>query len=233
MSDNDFTLDRLFRPTKPVTIADRKLVVRALSGPEQELRSLYANNQARKVEKELADTTSDVYQMRIEALKDLSVEELATLSKNMKSVDIQREVVDKNQPVYQPYPDEATDEEKRAVDQSREDAEKARQEKIKADAKTALDEYAATLAGKTLEELLAIVRPQMVKSIIQERQNMSFAYYSVFAQVQDESGKRYFQSAEEASNMHRDVMFNLFGEAQAVNNVNPLGLASNGLSSTA
>jgi hypothetical protein len=233
MQGNEVILDRLFRPTKKIEIAERPLVVRALSGPEQEARAFYATSQARKLDKELADHESPSYQARLEFLENKGAEELSLFLKLWHENDFRRVAEKENEIVYTPIPDEATDEEKRSTMDAREKSIEEHKAKVDAIVQAKVDEYAEkNLSGKSQEELLKIAKAEISGPYLNERANMAYVHYSLYASVQQPDGSRYFLSPEDVSNMERNIIFNIFDEVKVINEIDPLALNSNGASST-
>lgn len=234
MDGNEVILDRLFRPTKKISIADRPLIVRALSGPEQEARAFYATNQARKLEKELADHESPAYQSRLEFLQEKSVEELALFMTLFHESDIRRDVEKENgTPPFIPIPEEATDEERRETMDAREKTILETKSKVDDLVKTKTDEYVAkNITGKSRDELLKAAKSEISAPYLNERANMAYVHYSLYASVQKPDGSRYFESPDDASNLERNTVFTIFDEFKKVNEIDPLAISLNGASST-
>lgn len=219
------TLDRLFRPTMPFEIYGKQLTIRALSEPEQTSRSMYATNQGRKIEKELEDINSDIYQFRIYAMERMSAEALQEVLRRDRETDFRRDTEREKPPVYQPFPDEATEEEKRAVMNEREESEVKRKalidETVKKQTAEFFDKF---LKDKTQPELFEIAKGHMSESLILERANMAFAHYTLYCAVMDKN-EQYFASPAEVAMMKDEVVFSMYRVAQEVNGIDPLALS--------
>lgn len=233
MDGNEVILDRLFRPTKKIEIAGIPLTVRALSGPEQEARAFYATNQARKLSKELEDHESPAYQSRLEFLENKSAEELTLFLRSFHETEYKR-LAEKDNPVdFAPIPDEATDEEKRNTLDSREKIVADRDAKVESITQEKADEYVKKfLDGKSRDEIYKVAKDEIAGPYLNERANMSFVHYSLYASVQKGDGTRYFTSPEDAGDVDRNVIFNIFDEVKVVSEIDPLALKSSGSSST-
>ncbi len=234
MESSDVILDRLWRPTKSTKIADKPITVRALSGPEQEARAFYATNQARKLAKELEDHESAAYQSRLEFLEDKSIEELTLFLRSFHETEYKRQAEKDNPVEFAPIPDEATDEEKRDTLDTREKIVADRDAKVEAITQEKCNEYVKKyLDGKSRDEVYKIAKDEIAGPYLNERANMAFVHYSLYASVQNQDGTRYFTSPEDAGSVDRNVIFNIFDEVKVVNEIDPLALKSNGSSSTA
>jgi len=228
---SEVTLDRLFRPNVPFEIGGQKFTIRALSDPEQNGRSMYATNRGRKIEKELADPQSDIYQYRIFVLERMSVESLQALLRGNRAGEIRRDLERDKPPVYIPFPDEATEEEKRAVLDSREESEAKRVKDINDAVEVKSSEFFDKfLKDKAQAELFGMAKAQIIETLVLEQANMTFAHYTLYCAVMKD-GEQFFASPDEVAQMKDEVIFKMYRVAHEVNGIDPLAL--NGSSSTA
>lgn len=224
--DAETLLDRLFRPYKSFPINGKKLTIRALSDPEQTNRALHATNKGRRLEKELADKESDVYQYRLRILENMSVEMLQALLKGNYATDVRPGILKDNPPVYRAIPDEPTEPERRETLNLRDEDEVNHAEKIKALLDEKIQAYSSkVLDGKTQEQLFEMAKSQIVETLVLERANMAYAHYTLYCAVMDEQGGQYFTSPDEVASMPDTVIFAMYKVAQEVNGIDPLLLS--------
>jgi hypothetical protein len=225
----DVTLDRLFRATKNFEFGGQKLTARALSGPEREERSMQSTNATRQLEKLLQNEDSSEYQFHLRLYENLDEDGLKQFLTIVKEGDLYRDASKEHKPIYQPEPDNVTDDERRALLNSREEAEKARKDKIDEIVKTELEKFKSTLEKLPKEELLSRSRKLAIGRVLNEKANAYYTFYTIYKGVLQD-GKPYFNSFEDASSIGREAALELYLKVDEVDNISFLG--SNGSSLT-
>jgi hypothetical protein len=119
-----FKLDDLYNTEAEVALPDGKVIlVRTLTDAEVNHRELEAIKAASVVEAEFEDETSQRYKDLIEPLQRLDHDGLVAIIMAVQEVVIREEVVRENPFRYVPFPDDATEDEKRDVMRRREEQE--------------------------------------------------------------------------------------------------------------
>lgn len=221
----DITLDRLFRATKAFEFGGQKLTARALSGPEREERSMQSTNATRQLEKQLQNEDSPEYQFHLRLYENLDEDGLRQFLTIVKEGDIYREVSRDNKPIYQPEPDNVTEDERRALLNAREEAEKLRKEKIDTLVKAELEKYKPVVEKMDKAELLSRARKLAIGRVLNEKANSYYTYYTIYKGVLQD-GKPYFESFEDASSIGRDAALELYAKVDEVDNINFLALST-------
>lgn len=229
------TIDRLFRVHRPVEVLGRKLTVRCLSGPESQDRDRYSLMAGLNLEKKLRDHETEEYLTTLSGYKSLDKEGLVAFLTVTYAGEAATKAEEKYPLIYQPFPDEALEDERRKTLEMREEAEAKRNKDVAAEAKNLIEQYEKSLNDTPLDQLLVKVEGKALIHAINRATNEAYAYYALYLSLCDENGKRYFSSPEEPRGLPDTVTVMLMKEFKEVNNLDPLGLSgqfSTGLPAT-
>lgn len=219
------TIDRLFRVHRPVEVLGHKLSVRCLSGPESQDRDRYSLMAGLTLEKKLRDHESEEYLTTLSGYKSLDREGLvAFLTVNYVS-EATSKAEEKYPLLYQPFPDDALEDERRKTLETRQEIEAKRDKDVAIEVKRLLEQFEKSLADTPVDQLLVKVEGKALVHAINRASNDAYAYYALYLSVCDESGKRYFSSPEEPMGLPDTVTIMLIKEFKEVNSLDPLALS--------
>lgn len=226
------TLDRLFRAEKPVELAGRQLVVRALSSYEIKCRFDEATLATLQVRRDVKLPDSRYYQLNIQStLEAASDVELRELIARGTSGQATGEAVRDIQPEYVPYPDDASDEERAATLIGRQaqldKAVQLRNEYVVNKTQAKLVEVATWARPELEREYIRLAIATLLDNTFGEIYNNAGLLYA----VRQANGEPYFASLQEVAECDDRVRARLSIEVRSINEIDPL--AWSGPSSTA
>lgn len=224
-------IDDLFHPWKDVDVFGRTLRVRALSDFEMQLVGRAALAAGGRTLRALRDPATDDYLALIEPLGVAADSELRDLIVRASQRRLTQEATAAHPYTYQPFPDGATDEERAAVLEQREQTEKARREKIAALVEQKTQALSQSLETKDLNWLRneAVRLAQDVARLTAYTEEL--AWQSVFHCTETVDGQPAFSSVDVVRKLGRQALDKLWLAFQEVNDLDPL--ASKSPSSTA
>lgn len=220
LGDWVFTLDRLYRTQTTVELADGKIItIRALGESEERQREQMAYVGAAKYRKVLRNKDSDEYLAYVEALDELTDEQLRNVLVQIYSqLDGVEEARKQSKPRFVPEPDNADDSEVMDTIEAQEEEDKIANEKFFEALKSITEDYKKMIEPYDREKLLAEAKAMTVR-------NMAYSEYlrlRILASLYiatELNGKRFFSSIEELDNANRDLVNTLYQKFVEVNDV--------------
>jgi len=220
------TLDRLFRVRKETSVGQVKLWVRALSDFEMNVRHRQATKESLDATKRLADTESVEYQTYYLPLAEMDEPSLRVLLQSYQrrefTAQAEREILLE----YIPFPDEASDDEERDVQDRREQAEKALPDRRKEFVTKKMDAFKTAIESKDRTWLESELKSQIKSSVSDAAYGERYVYETLLVQVETEDGKPYFRDLAEVRGLNRAVIDHLMAEGRSVNDLDPLALST-------
>lgn len=223
-----FLLDDLCRPYEIVTLPNGKNVrVRALSDAELRARDLEATRVSAVMMERLRDPNSREYQSIVLPVLqgDAAVMRQALLA--YRSVEAAREVQIEIQPEFIPFPDNASEEEKREVMLRREAQNKEIAEKRAARIAALVEKEKAALSEMDEDKLRDLVSRRSVNGVSDSIWSDEFVIQTIYlsCEVEDGSG-RYFVSPDQARGLPRTVRSLLWNKYAEADRIDPFSFAS-------
>ncbi|NIQ88604.1 MAG: hypothetical protein GWN93_05810 [Deltaproteobacteria bacterium] len=124
MTDVEFRLDKLYNTEAVVTLPDGSVVtVRVLTDAEVQIRELAATKAAGAVERQLRDKDSEEYEDLIAPLQQLDRDGHEAIVMSIAAITMSEEVQREYAFRYIPFPDDATEEERRETLEARDEHE--------------------------------------------------------------------------------------------------------------
>jgi len=225
----EITIDRLFRAMTEVVMPNDDVVfVRALSDSERKSRSMSALAAAVRLEDKLLDESSEEYAVHILSLKRAERDELLSICEQWAITDAWQAAYKEVKDELIPFPDDATDEEKKAVIRKREKSEARTKEKREKLVEERVAKYRGEANKKEDEELRkeAITRRRMITAMI-ESQNEDY-YVTVFLSTHKKVGDKfikYFESLYEVKQLDATVMARLYDTQKEVDSLDPWAIS--------
>jgi hypothetical protein len=162
----EITLDRLFRATKQVDIAESKLTVRALTDVERNMVFRSANLARAKMARKLDNPESDEALTHFGIIHELNDQDIRQVIRVYQNREAHREAQDSIKLSFVPFPDEATPDETDKVILRREDNVK----KMQADRDKFVTDWMASVEKRITEaarpELLAEYRKAIRDTVL-------------------------------------------------------------------
>ena len=226
-----YTVDDLFRTCKPVELAGKKLVVRALGDYELQLRNRLALLARVKAENKLKDENSEEYQTVIKPLDDETDGVLRSTLTKMWEWEAWQAAYREIEPHYIPFPDDPKPEEEAQVVAEREAEPGKVKERREAFVKERVEANQKAFTESDHARLLSETRRLTILAYGQTEGDAELVHRTLLMCVQKEDGQPYFKDIEMVQKLHSSVITALMQEFSEVNNLDPLKL--NGASSTA
>jgi len=225
--DASITMDDLFQVRQETEIGGKKVSVRALSDLERQLASRKALEESAKKEKELkTDGSPD----NLAAFATLDRGEDDTLKASLaiyKQNDAWREAIDKVQPEFIPFPDKATDEERRSVMLRRDEEIKRSTEARKTYVDKYIEKYKKSIDKLTHDQLVEEIRKQTIRLAVDLAYNETYELECLLVSVErnkDGLYVPYFRNRNEVSKVPDKVRAKLLETLRVVNGIDPLAL---------
>lgn len=219
---SDFTVDQLFRPRQPLTLGDQTVYVRALSDLEQQLANRVAMTEGGKQLRALRDPNSDEYLGLIEPIQDGADDELRASIGLLSVRRFQSEAFTKYPFRFQPFPENASEEEKAQTLEQRQEhldgLRTNRKEYVEAELKKLKDALEPKDTASLRAETIRLSRDASRR----EAYLSELKYQTLFYSVEHEDGTRYFASLEAVRATHGAILDALYNKFQEVNDLDPL-----------
>ena len=210
------TLDRLMRPTKQVSVAGRVFTVRALTDLERNLRFRAATLARSKISRKLDDPNSEEHLVNFGDYASSTDEELRDVIAIFRRRDAWMQATKSVQYNFIPYPDEATEEERDAVNKQREDM----LDRLNKERDAFVDKYIADLRkgleNGTREALLAEYMKAAKENILLGAFNEEADFQTLYISL---DGK---MPMEDVRGLHPSVRQKLLEAVMEVDNIDPL-----------
>jgi len=216
------TTDRLYRALLPFEFHGQALVARALSGPENDERNLHATRTAMLLERKLKDPESVEYWGNLRVYDEMAPETLRELLLAFRRTTYRQDAVRDEPPTYIPFPENATEEQKREVLARRDEEAAAWGQRIDESVKRRMKSFEDSLATLAPEALLAQVKRAAIYNLTNAAANDAFVHYSLYLSIQTPQGERRFASVEEAAGLPDPVVTVFYQKVREVNEIDPL-----------
>ena len=193
MIDVSFTLDELYNTEARVTLPNDKVVtVRTLTDAEVNMRDLASLEASSRKEEELSDKTGEQYLSMIEPLERLDPPDLIAIIMAVRERLVDERVRSEYPFRYIPFPDEATEDERREVlTKRREHEERVRQRRSEEKSRR-LTEEREELESLSEEELLGRATNNLVRTEMFTAQMAEFYAQTLHLACRDDGDKPVF-----------------------------------------
>jgi len=200
------TLDHLFRNKVKVRLGEEELWMRTLSDLDLQARDEYSLLAMARRRRELEDPKTIEHELYIAGLQHASDDELRAIILISSTAEFQREAWNEVKPVFYPFPDDATDEEKAEVLKKREEDQKRMEQERLDYVNQRISSLQASLRNLTREQLLELAKRKQLEQQSRLAALRAFQDYTVYASVfRDEACQsRRFSSPEEVSQLPGD-----------------------------
>ena len=219
-----YTVDELFRTCKPIELAGKKLVVRALGDYELQLRNRLALLARVKAENRLKDEASDEYQTVLKPLDDETDGVLRSTLTEMWKWEAWQAAYREIQPKYIPFPDDPKPEEEAQVIADREAEPEKVREKREAFVKERVEANQKAFTEADHARLLSETRRLTILAYGQTEGDAELVHRTLLICVQKEDGQPYFKDMAQVQQLQGSVITALMKEFSEVNNLDPLKL---------
>lgn len=225
------TVDRLFRSTTEVELAERKVRVHALSDLELQERHRRALEASMRLGRALKDPNSGEYLSTLEPIVTATRDVLVTVCVNAKRREFVGEAEKEIPYTFLPFPDNATQEEQEQVLHER----ILQEERLRLDRQKWVEEklgaYTQSLETVEEEKLRAEALRLTTDLARSAAYSEEFVWQSVLLGTETLDGQPYFTAIEQARHASRPAINRLWDAVEEVTNIDPL--ASKSPSSTA
>ena len=219
------SIDRLFRVYEEIELPGGvQARVRAMSDYELQLRSKRSLEVSSKAVRELRNPDSGEHFSLIAPLDEATDESLRAICGSYHVRDANQQAARDLQPKYIPFPDDASDEEKRKVIEDREkELSDIRDKRIKK-AGELLDAYRKSLESKDRDRLLAEAKRKIEGATADSAYADEYANQTLLICVETPDGKPYFDGVDEVRLVPSRVQDMILEKVRSVNEIDPLRL---------